>query len=357
MPNAPIQNKERLETLLFLTIAHAEKTRLSNAYENDRPNQIVPAPSSIKAAFRLLSSALTEEDYRALKKHAAEFEKLSDEEKSVLQSRALNRITARSSFLDKDVHFTQIVEVLRREPEYLQKFILRHLPPEMSIEVAPSLEIETFQTESAPENISQNLQHLVRRKFLANFVARESLYEQKPLTFLTGENLLRLLQTLGQHEIALVCRGIAEIENLAPFLRRFGDFDAQFIVQEMANLGATEPRRIEQAEDLVKEAWQSEPSPALVTQFIGTLKLAAALAALSDAMQIRYTTQKLPFNIAAKLENRLQFLNEKIGEQDVESLELIGLYEAEVETTAARILLEQVQPRNSAATRQKRGAK
>ncbi|MBC7796463.1 MAG: hypothetical protein H7Z37_06300 [Pyrinomonadaceae bacterium] len=327
-------DKERLEILLAITIAFNKRKAHLATSDDDFTNS--------KDELMLILSALNESDLAAITEKIEFYESLETEERQLWQARVLNRIHKNYERLDKDVHFTHIAEVLRDEPKYLQTYILQHLTQELTFDISSVLDLKIDVEKSKNQvSIGANLKELVRRNFLSRFVSREDLPKIKPLALLSGNELLYLLQQLGRNEIAFVCRGIKEIENLAPFLRQFETADAQAIVAQMSNLRSIEKIRVDIAELLVKEAWQTESDQTLVVQLIGLYKLAAALVSV-DTMNLRYTTQKMPVNLAAKLAKRLEFIAEKPLDSDVVTDEINEINASEVETVAAQILLERV---------------
>ncbi|MEP6923851.1 MAG: hypothetical protein ABI954_05270 [Pyrinomonadaceae bacterium] len=319
-PSSQIANQDRLEVLLAMAIAF-NQTKKAEASESDSaPEQITD-----------ILSALNMDDLRAIREKLEYYDVLTDEEKRLWQLRVLNRVKNRKLTLDKDVHYTQIAEFLRTEPVYIGDFILQRLSPEMAENVAVILERKPI-VNVPPKSVNADLENLVRRRFLSNFTARESLFEIKPLLLIAGDDLLEFIQRLGQNEIAFVCRGVKDVESLAPFLRRFDPEDSQEILEQMARLRTVEKKRVDKAESLVKGVWANEKDPALIVQLIGLEILAAALSNF-DKIAARFLIQKLPSNLAAKINEKIESRNQS----DVE------MYENEAETLAARILLEKME--------------
>ena len=327
---------------MALTFNRQPEAELSTGdIEPNEPNETEPAAASILEQVSSVLSALNDADLTEIREKIGLYENLDEAEKRQWQARVLSRVNNQNLRLDKDVHYTQVAEVLRPEPNYICGFILGNLSEEMRQNIVSNLDFPArgFETKAFVNN---NLEQLLRRRFLTRFVTREELSELKPLAMLSGSDILKMLQQLGRSEIALVCRGIKEIENLAPFLRQFPAQDAQIIVEEMVKLRSVERRRIDKAETLVHEAWQSETDSTLVVQQIGLRKLAAAFA-FSDDCEIRFTLQKLPFNLSEKLRKMLA--------DDVNEPDFVRAAEAEVEAVAARILLEKA-PNAPPPTRQ-----
>ena len=321
LPAAQTANQNRLEVLLAMAIAFNHSKKNEEVEEKPFSEQIIA-----------ILSALGDPDLTAVREKLEAYDALTDEEKRLWQARIIGRVKNRSLTLDKDVHYTQIAECLRGEPEYLGNFILQRLSPEIAENVALILDKKPV-AEGQTKNINPALENLVRRRFLSNFVARENLFEVKPLSLIAGGDFLEYIQRLGQDEIAIVCRGVKDVESLAPFLRRFDPADSQAILEQMATLRTVEKKRLEKAETLAKNAWANEKDPALIVQLIGLEKLAAALSGF-DPLTARYIIQKLPANLAAKINANIQTTAR--NEEDIE------MYGNEAETLAARILLEKM---------------
>lgn len=317
-----IANQDRLEVLLAMAVA---------LYQTKNPE--FSESESVQEPIAEMLSALSADDLRAAREKLEYYDALTAEEKRLWQARVLNRVKNRKLTIDKDVHYTQIADFLSSEPNYIGDFILHKLSPEMAANVALILDRKLIPND-ASKNIDANLENLVRRRFLSNFAARENLFEMKPLLLIASGDLLEFIQRLGQNEIAFVCRGVKEVESLAPFLRRFDPLDSQAILEQMASLRSVKKMRVDKAESLVKQVWANEKDPALIVQLIGLVKLAAALSGL-DKTSARYLTQKLPINLAVKINQNLRMID--YDQSDFE------IYENEAETLASRILLEKME--------------
>jgi hypothetical protein len=317
-------NQDRLDVLLAMAIAFNQQKKESNAEQDSILSEVL---SDL--------SALNEKDLSAAREKLGYYDALTDEEKRLWQARIIGQI-ANHHRLDKDVHHTQVAKVLSVEPDYVADYIIQRLSPEMAVEVAADLERSSFQP-ALLNSVHTDLESLLRRRFLSNFVGREDLYEVKPLAMLSGEDVLDLVQRLGRSEMAFVCRGVKDVESLAPFLRRFEPEDSQAILELMADLRTVEKKRLDKAEVLIKQAWVAEKHPTLVIQSVGLTKLAAALCD-SDELTVRYTLQKMPVILAQKVKEKIEQWRKKADNTEI--------YQNEVETTAARILLDKL-PRNS----------
>lgn len=333
-------NPERLEVLLAMAITSLLAQDLKNQQNGENEEEDSAEESSLSERVALNLRSLQEEDLRAVRQKIEFYESLSDEEKRIWHSRTLNRVGAHRVRLDKDIHFTQIAEVLRNEPDYLKRMVLSRLSKKLAEDVADTLQME--RTENLiPRDVDENVEQLLRRRFLANFTSRDEIYDLKPLATLSATATLELLQKLGRNEIAIVCRSIKEVERLAPFLRRFEKSDAQAIVEQVAQLKSVERKRIHQAEKIVMEAWHSETDAVLIVQLVGIYKLSVALTKMTDDT-VNYILQKLPLSLANDLRARMEYVR---ADKDASVKDFAEIAESETETLAAQILLDEVRQR------------
>jgi hypothetical protein len=342
--------QERIETLLALGIAFGAKLK-SATTEAESNEQLEPFNSNKILGF---FSSLPESDRNLIAEKLRLFESLTEEEREIWETNALGRVVRKSTWLDKDVHYTQIAEVLRHEPEIVQHIVLEHLPETLVESVATSLGILhllpehdatelTHQTGPLPvvqDTPEETVLDVIRQSFLSSFVSRHELFYARPLEHLSGTDLLRLIQTLGIREVAIACRAIGDIESLAPFLRRFEANEAQAIVEEMSNLKTLEKTRVEKAELLLQETWSPVIGSTAILDKIGLFKLSQVLAASEPKMR-RYTTQKLPVTIENKICDIIGQTQHILPET-----EWSKLCESEVETIAAQIMLDNLQGKN-----------
>ncbi|NJM52961.1 MAG: hypothetical protein HC846_05920 [Blastocatellia bacterium] len=193
--------------------------------------------------------------------------------------------------MDENINPVHIVNVLSREPQTIQTLILRNLPPDLSRRIAQYLDLK-FEPETEPkEPINNEIAELVRRDFLSNFVALEDIYEPNEIDRLSVSNLSKFIHHLGLREVAIACRGIASKETLAAFLNGFAADDTREIVRYLTEMEKIKPFWVVQADELVRNNWETEGNPERVFEKIG-LKLLAIAFVERDKICRKYTMQK-----------------------------------------------------------------
>ncbi len=303
------------------------------------------APNYTDNALRILA-ALNSEDVKLLRKRAQWFEQITPAHQKDWRKYVLERVRLRGLplRLDENVHPSLIADVLRNEPFVIQGLILRYLPPEIAVIVGEMLEISGFLTEYW-ENLmqrddglpSEKIIRVIRQEFLSSFTSFEEIYEPTALDRLSGKQLEHTIWLLGVRETAMACRGIATKENLAVFLSRFNQQNAREVVSQMSLLTEIEPRRVVQADNIVRETLLEILEPEEMTVQVG-LKLLAITLAQSEKVRWLYSEQKLPFSVAAELRIELEKAQEIWqDETQTEWLETVG---REVETLAAKLISE-----------------
>lgn len=214
--------------------------------------------------------------------------------------------------LDEQIHPSQIVAALNKEPKLIQSIILfclpKHLAEKTAVEVNISLQdlhksnlLSNSDTEKAAFN--QELLKVIRRAFMSNFVTIDMLHPVTNLDLLSGVEIVRLIHTLGIHEVALACRGINQIELVSSFLKRFSHDDMYTIANHIPSLVSVDLQRLEFAEMIVEKALEQKPDEML--DFIGISLLGIVLNRRNEPERIRFTVQKLPIQIATMLQNQL----------------------------------------------------
>ncbi len=159
----------------------------------------------------------------------------------------------------------------------------------------------TTPTATPPVVKSSEFVEVVRRAFLARFVARGALDGSSPLDALSGVQLARFVRLLGARETAIACRGVMQIEAVASFLRRFAAEDARSIAAHIAALTDVDAERIAFAEQLVHAAMSRELDGSAMLDHVGLSLLAATMSAY-DPLRLRYIEQKLPLAVARALQ-------------------------------------------------------
>lgn len=286
-----LSSAEKVDILLVLALAFQQKF-----------NENAPAENKRKTIGELAEtlSAINEDDFRAIRKRAAFFDELPEENLKFWQEIQLDKLRrrGRATLLDENINPAHIAETLSREPKAIQSLILKNLPAELSARIIKYLEIYFSITDlekAFPENkraINPKIIALVKRKFLANFVAFEDIYEPQAIDKFSVTELENFIQHLGLRETAIACRGIGSKEALAAFLNRFGQAEAREIAFYMTELENVKPFWVSQADEIVRRSWRDDFPPEKVLRKIGFKLLAIAFTGRSEKSR-QYTAQKL----------------------------------------------------------------
>ena len=339
-----LEASERTDTLLALALAFArdEGGRAPDdvAEGDDAANSArAEAEESARARELLAGFAAAERD--AASRRLKWYERLGPEERARWLWHTLRRARAREKHarLDEHVHPSHLVTALRAEPARVQSLILEHLPPALSAACAaalghdpggiavhgpqaggtsrasrsvvvnnyapqPATQAANARNAAASSQVDAGVMEVVRRAFLSRFAALSELRDPAPLDTLSAAELARLVRLLGVRETAIACRGIANVEAVTAFLRRFPAEDARAVATQIAALTDVEPARIVFAESLVHEALQREPEPGAMLDRVGLELLAITLAG-HPAPRLRYTAQKFPPEVADELRDKV----------------------------------------------------
>jgi hypothetical protein len=238
------------------------------------------------------------------------YQELKDEDRARWLVHQIRRIRAatpeRNQRFEKDIHTSQIIELLRKEPPRVQSLIAGFLASPQREVVADALGIVAQLESGDGGNLArQRLAELARRAFFSQFVPRSDLQNPNALDLLSGVELARLIRLLGVRETAIACQGIAAVETVTAFLKRFSAEDAHAIVSHLAVLKDIEPQRIDFAEALARRAISehSDLTSAMLDR-IGLALLAIVLDSYGNARR-RHIAQKLPLEAARELDDLL----------------------------------------------------
>lgn len=202
------------------------------------------------------------------------------------------RRRGRSARFDENVHPTQIVDVLMREPRSVQRLIIKNLPDDLARRLATYLDISLNVKETSRNSIDPAIVTIVRTMFLRNFVTVEELVDPDAVDRFSIAEFDEFVRHLGLREIAIACRGIGAKETLAAFLNRFSAVDAKEIARYLTELDKIRPFWVAQADALVRKSWNAEIGPEKVVRKIG-LRLLAGFFVQRSAGQMGYASQKL----------------------------------------------------------------
>ncbi|MEJ7618217.1 MAG: hypothetical protein WKF30_14915 [Pyrinomonadaceae bacterium] len=191
------------------------------------------------------------------------------------------------------LHASHISAALRQEPPRVRRLLLPELPPLIAEVVAAERGLGINPTDlQLTGDINERIAALVRQSFLARFVFAEMLPAATALDLLTGTELVRFIRLLGVRETALACRGIAQLEAIASFLRLFPPVDARAIAAHMRALTEVSLERVRLAERVVRSELEKASQPVKMLDRVGLTLIAQALAR-RDATTVKFTMQKI----------------------------------------------------------------
>ena len=286
-----VSQSERLDILLILALAferHSGK----------------PAEQTSVKLVNESFAALSGEDLEILQSRAQLFDSLPVKEQKIWQASWLDKIRRRgkSVRLDEQINPAQITEVLRSETKAVQELILRHLPINLSGQVASELGLKSGSavlSKAGHQPINDKIVALVRQKFLSHFVALEDIYEPTTADKLSIRELAKFIRQLGVRETAIACRGISSKESLAVFLGRFNESNAKEIAEYITELEKIKPFWVAEADKLVRRTLERDFQPDELLQSLG-LQLLASGFVRREATAQKYTAQKMSPNESEK---------------------------------------------------------
>lgn len=251
-----------------------------------------------------LLSTLGEETRQAVRRRGQWLDRLTPEKRRDWLRHTLSRArpqTWAAPPLDEHLHHSHVTEALRGEPERVRRLVVAHLPPALAAACKRALRLAEESGggdagrggRPAPEVVG-----IVRRVFLSHFITLADVERPTPLDLFSGAELARLVRLLGVRETALACRGIAAVEAVAAFLKRFAPEDARALAAHIRTLTDVDPRRVALAAQHVHDALRAEPEPGAMLDRVGLRMLATALSGRSRRASLRYAAQKLPVEAA-----------------------------------------------------------
>lgn len=279
-----ISQTEKLDVLLVLALA------FENTYAESEKKQ---KPQTILELTEKSFGAMLPEELSVLKSRAEFIDKLPDNRRELWREICLEKLLRRgkSIRLDENINPVHIVNVLSREPQAIQKLILRNLPPDLSRRIAQYLELKFEPETDKNEQVHKEIAELLRQQFLSNFVSLDDIYEPTELDRLSVIEIVKFIHHLGLREVAIACRGISSKETLAAFLNSFAAEDTREIVRYLTELDKVKPFWVAQADEMVRDNWETEANPEKVLEQIGFKLLAVAFANRDEIAQ-KYTMQK-----------------------------------------------------------------
>lgn len=247
--------------------------------------------SLTEADFPALLEQLNKKEAANLRGLLAKYRKKDEAEKSLWRERILSSIGADEEFIDETVHRSHIEDALQKEIPAIRKIINGALS---------GAEI------SAAQNQNINLlEKNIRRAFASQFVSLGEIENAGAFDRLSGAQLARLVRRAGVREVSIACLRIEAVESVAAFIRIFPAEDARMIAAQLGNVPEISDERIAFAENLVHTAFEIEPNPSAMLDWVG-IRLAGVLLCRSSPARIRFTQQKLPFEFAPRLPEMIE---------------------------------------------------
>jgi len=311
----------RIETLLALSLSQrwrvidtrsdsGETLEGDNTDGRKELDEKVSAPE-LTGELPLALQGLSAPDREAVEALLRRYARLSPADRTRWLDQRLDRIRAttpeRNRRIEKSIHPSQIIDALRVEPTRIQSLIIGLLPEPQAAAVAEALGVPGAENLAMPPSkaIPTKVAEVVCRAFFAQFVSVSSLNSPTELDMLSGVELARLIRLLGVRETAIACQGIAAVETVTAFLKRFSAEDAHAIVSHFAALKAVEPERIQFAEQMARRAISEEADVASTMLDRVGLSLLAIVLEGFGTLRRRQTAQKLPLAASRELEDLL----------------------------------------------------
>lgn len=289
-----ISKTEKADLLLMLALAF-EKKFSENGDESAAKN----GSALSEKYFKTFSG----DDAKRLKARIEYFDRLQPEKRRHWQTTRLDKLRRRGLIerLDANIHPLQIAEILNREPREIQLLVLKNLPDVLGRRVAESLRTKIsaadFSVEKTNSNhqVSDDIVALVRREFVANFIALEDVFESFDTDKIPIQKFEGFIRHLGIRETAIACRGISSKETLAAFLNRFDEQSAKEIAENVAHLENVKPFWVERADRLLRKTLENQFQPETLLRSLG-FKILAIAFVRRDSSARKYTAQKMmPF--------------------------------------------------------------
>jgi hypothetical protein len=282
-----------LKTEIFLLLALERRARQAGGAP-----LVEPAPEGEPDGA---DKNLTEEDFPALfeqlgraqiaelHRHLSEYQAKTAIGKKIWREKIRSSIGADEFFIDHGVHRSHIENALQNEAPAIQKIIADAL----SGGASSILNGRRTRNENA-------LEKRVRRAFAAQFVALGEVENATAFDRLSGTQLARLIRLAGVGEVSTACLRIEAVEAVAAFIRNFPAEDARLIAAQLGRAHDVSEERIAFAENLVRTAFEIEPNPSAMLDWLG-IWLTGVLLCRSTPARVRYTGQKLPLEFARRL--------------------------------------------------------
>lgn len=256
-----------------------------------------------------------------------------------------NSAASRAS-LDEHLSPSHIAAALESEPARVRALVLGRLPASLAEPAASALAAGGAEAAGATHGLAgvtpdRKILSLLESVTLSRFVTRDMLRSPSALDDLSAAEMVRLARLLGAREVALACRGVANVESVAAFIRRFPAEEARAIITYLTAPADVEPPRIAHAERLLGELLGAGTEPDALINEAGMHLLALALSGREPAAAA-YALQKFPVHVERGLSRLIAEANARGDEGAARPVA------AEVEFFAASLLRARPSPRETA---------
>jgi len=275
---------QKTEIFFLLALKQIARQNLNSAkIENESKDE---GENLTEEDFPALFEQLNKKETASLRSLLAKYQKKDETEKAEWRGNVESSIGSDEDFIDQTVHRSHIENALQKEIPPIRKIITDALS---------NTKI------SASQNQNRNLlEKNIRRAFAAEFVSLREIENASAFDRLSGTQLARLIRRAGVREVSIACLRIEAVESVAAFIRIFPAEDARMIAAQLGNMPEISEERIDFAENLVRKAFEIEPNPTAMLDWVG-IWLTGVLLCRSSGARIRYTQQKLPLEFAPRL--------------------------------------------------------
>lgn len=205
------------------------------------------------------------------------------------------------------IHPSRWLPLLKNESLVLQAGVLRLLPADVADSLRRALgQAQDKEDAETALPIDPGLRRFLLQPLLRRFIQLTDVPQSTELDHLSRAQLPQFLRERGRREIAIACRGIAELETLSAFLRRFAATDATAIGQQLQGLRWLSPERVEVAQMILQSFMGGRFDASLLINQVGLDVLAIALLD-SPRIRAQFTLQKLGPQTADFLSQRIAF--------------------------------------------------
>ena len=264
----------------------------------------------------LFDKFLTDSEKHYFELINSNYSSLSPEEKSLWEKSQFAVIKQRGRIrkLDKRINFEHLAEFIRIEPLPVKLFILKNISQEKANKIIDYLnindQIRNFQKNPAYKP-NTDLLKIIKKSFISTFAIYENIVSPTKFDEFDGVIIEKLVFNLGLREIAIACRGLGFIENLATVMRKFGDNNARLIAGLMKDFSDIPPHRTAFADNNIQDFFSADSIPDEIISIVG-LKVLALILADEEQPRIDYTKLKLPYLWSKKFDDFLALEKENL---------------------------------------------